>query len=167
MVPNGRASPGPARPQYWIPWNATSQDMEVRDNGNIYPLNHPERVDLSLLQRDPFMRHPAINGESELSRIPFWRQWDNAVMYDEYRECQVESHAAKVCGRPTRSGCEDYSHYGDGMPICDECERESRNKFLGSFQDIVMTMRQYLCVSDTQSYSPFSLPWGSLSPVYS
>ncbi|OTA53346.1 hypothetical protein K449DRAFT_390462 [Hypoxylon sp. EC38] len=141
-------SPGPARPQYWIPWDAKNSDIQVIDNSHIYPVDHPEYVSMPAVQRDPYMFHPVEDGQSALASIPFWRVWDNGIMYPKQRECQAESHGAKACGKATYTGCEDHTHSGEGMPICEECEQESRDRFILAFSPLVMNMRQYLCVSN-------------------
>ncbi|KAI1412331.1 hypothetical protein F5Y13DRAFT_199964 [Hypoxylon sp. FL1857] len=147
-------SPGSARPLYWIPWNTTNQQAQIIDNSNLFPADHPERVDMRKLVRNPFMEHPVENGESVLSSIPFWRYWENGIMYFNDRPCQEESHSGMSCQKPTRAGCEDYTHFGEGMPICEESEQTSRTKFLAAFNPLVMNMRQYLCWECTTGSFP-------------
>ncbi|KAK6955658.1 hypothetical protein Daesc_003301 [Daldinia eschscholtzii] len=143
-VPSHATTPGPARPQYWIPWTTKSEDIPIFDNTTYYPEGRPERINLSAIRREPFRDHPNENAESVLSTIPFLRLWDEGEMYPTDRPCQQETHTG-VCGNPTLRGCEDTSHIGDGTPICDECEATNREKFYAEFSIIALQLRQYLC----------------------
>ncbi|KAI0112754.1 hypothetical protein F4776DRAFT_656791 [Hypoxylon sp. NC0597] len=154
-VPVDRAlSPGPGRPQFWIPWNVKSGDIQVADNSNVYPFDHPEFISTTIVQHNPFMFHPVEDGQSALASIPFWRVWDNAVMFHNQRECQAENYSTNACGNVTFTGCEDQTHSGDGMPICERCEQESRTRFIQAFEPLVMNMRQYLCWECTNGTYP-------------
>ncbi|KAI1802338.1 hypothetical protein F4811DRAFT_573142 [Daldinia bambusicola] len=137
-------SPGPARPQYWIPWTTKSEDMPVYDNRSYFKEGSPERVNLSAIRRNPFRSHPNENAESVLSAIPFWRTWDNGTMYPTRRPCQHENNTG-TCNKETDRGCEDTSHIEEGVPICDECEVVSRESFYTEFTILAQQMRQYLC----------------------
>ncbi|KAI1471677.1 uncharacterized protein F4812DRAFT_467665 [Daldinia caldariorum] len=137
-------SPGPARPQYWIPWATKSDDIPVYDNSLYFKPGSPERINLGAIRRNPFKSHPNENAESVLSTIPFRRMWDEGHMYSTRRPCQEENHTGK-CNKDTDRGCEDTSHIGEGVPICDECEATNREKFYTEFTILALQMRQYLC----------------------
>ncbi|OTB16176.1 hypothetical protein K445DRAFT_11142 [Daldinia sp. EC12] len=143
-VPSHSTTPGPARPQYWIPWTTKSEDIPIFDNTMYYPEGRPERINLSAIRREPFRDHPNENAESVLSTVPFLRLWDEGEMYPTDRPCQQETNTG-VCGKATLRGCEDTSHIGDGTPICDECEATNREKFYAEFSIIALQLRQYLC----------------------
>ncbi|KAI1653680.1 hypothetical protein F4813DRAFT_393446 [Daldinia decipiens] len=146
LIPLTRpASPGPARPSYWIPWNTKSADIQVHDNTGDYPEGSPERVDMSAIRRDPFRDHPNENAQSVLSAIPFLRIWDEGAMYAIPRACQQEYLIDGTCGNLTTRGCEDTTHTGDSIPICDTCEDDNREKFYEEFASSALQMRQYFC----------------------
>ncbi|KAI0851923.1 hypothetical protein F5Y00DRAFT_258879 [Daldinia vernicosa] len=143
------ASPGPARPNYWIPWNTKSDAMVIHDNTAEYPEGRPERVNMSAIRRDPFREHPNENAQCVLSSIPFLRMWDEGEMYPTAKPCEqeymIDYMVGGKCGNPTKCGCEDTTHVGDGVPICDTCEEQNREKFYKELEITAPQMRQYLC----------------------
>ncbi|KAI0130689.1 hypothetical protein F4814DRAFT_456706 [Daldinia grandis] len=148
------ASPGPARPNYWIPWNTKSADMIVYDNTSEYPEGRPERINMSAIRRDPFREHPNENAQSVLSAIPFFRMWNEGEMYPTEKLCQQAYAIDGMCERPTRRGCEDTTHVGYGIPICDTCEGENRERFYEEFANVALQMRQYLCHQCSSGIDP-------------
>lgn len=148
-------SPGQSRPSFWIGWNAQSQGVPVVPNAEHYADNHPERVHEDRIQRYPFMQHPNEDAWSLLSSIPFYRLWDMGEMYVDDTKCAVDvDKMGNVCNRDTRRGCEDTTHFGNGVPICDECENESRQAFAQQFLYLAVNMRQYFCANCTTTTHP-------------
>ncbi|KAI0385557.1 hypothetical protein F5Y04DRAFT_246145 [Hypomontagnella monticulosa] len=149
-------SPGPSRPQYWIKRNTKSDDIPVVLNAHELPANDPEIVDPFLIQRDPFMEHPNPTAESQLASIPFFRRWNRAEMYPSDRGCAVEDPEGNFCGRQTRQGCEDTQHFGEGTPICSECEETSRQKFAAIFCELASLGRPLRAVSELRGRFDYS-----------
>ncbi|KAI1506173.1 hypothetical protein F5X99DRAFT_426191 [Biscogniauxia marginata] len=143
-------SPAPARPQYYVPVGTREESLGVIPNEDNYPADHPEIVDMTRLQR-PLAAHPFSAGLSPLASIPYKRIWTDGLQYTSEQHCQATSSqpTSSVCTNPTRSGCEDNCHYGDGFPICDHCEVQSRDRFMEHFQSMVMSLRAYACADCT------------------
>ncbi|KAI5864002.1 hypothetical protein GGS23DRAFT_562520 [Durotheca rogersii] len=146
-TPIGRPRlPGPARPIYWVPWELDPEQLPVMPNGHLYPPNHPNIVDVDHLKR-PLPPHPNESGESELSSIPYNRIWDDGEMYEADHRCRVSSQTGEECGNLTRRGCEDTTHTGQGMPICDACEEKSRMAFAQRFVHLLAHLRAHFCTA--------------------
>ncbi|KAI2602288.1 hypothetical protein GGR54DRAFT_654364 [Hypoxylon sp. NC1633] len=159
QVPVDRpASPGPSRPSYWLPYNVRPEEVLVFPNDNMFPVGHPERVDMASVRRDPFMNHPDEAVESALATIPYNRIHEAGEMLPAHliASCQVENRDGLVCGNPTQAGCEDTLHQGPGAPICDDHEMASRAGFRQAFMEngFIRQMRQYLCSACTNGAFP-------------
>ncbi|XXG97467.1 hypothetical protein Hte_003769 [Hypoxylon texense] len=137
-------SPGPARPLYWIPWNTRDEDIDLPIRYSRLDPSNPEHVDRRALRREPFAEHPNIDGVSQLATIPHWRIWNNGDMFAKSYPCEAENQYPGRCGKPTRSACEDTSHF-QPVPICDECEERSLREFRELFRRIEIDIRQNIC----------------------
>ncbi|KAL7624630.1 hypothetical protein AAE478_006199 [Parahypoxylon ruwenzoriense] len=148
-------SPGPSRPQYHIHWSTRPEDLPVMPNDNLFPLGHPERVNVEWLKR-PLPLNPGENTESQLNTIPYNRIWDDGVMYASVQQCEASTTRYVRCSNFTTAGCEDTRHTGQGCAICDECEQRSREAFMQKFSSLIMRLRTYLCAHCT---GPNGLPF--------
>ncbi|KAI1780729.1 hypothetical protein F4818DRAFT_435925 [Hypoxylon cercidicola] len=138
------ASPGPTHPIYFVPWNVRDEDIDIPHRLSRLPEHHPEYVDRGVLQREPFANHPCESGSSQLATIPYWRIWDSGDMLPSEMACETDRQFFGFCGKPTRSACEDTSHFRP-VPICDDCETLSHREFREIFRRIDLDLRQYLC----------------------
>ncbi|KAI1099487.1 hypothetical protein F4804DRAFT_321806 [Jackrogersella minutella] len=136
-------SPGPKRPQFFLPAKTKVIEISPKHNEHYPPL-HPNFVDFSLLKRNPFMEHPKEDGESELSSIPLIRYWDEGVMFPNQVQCAATTPEHLPCPNLTNCGCEDQSHY-TAFAICDDCEEQSRARLMTNVDFLTRYMRQYLC----------------------
>ncbi|KAI1489601.1 hypothetical protein F5X96DRAFT_695741 [Biscogniauxia mediterranea] len=140
------ASPGPPKPFFEPPAGVQWQQLGVEENAHLFPPGHPEVTDMTKVRFPPPL-HPSPLARSPLATIPYDRMWADGLQYAAEQYCHNISPPPVVltCTTLTRKGCEDTTHYEEGHPVCDRCERANRKRFMDQFDSMALTMRAYSC----------------------
>ncbi|KAI1379529.1 hypothetical protein F4677DRAFT_335492 [Hypoxylon crocopeplum] len=139
------ASPGPARALYP---EENADLVSVYNNSNEWPPGHANIIDLTRLVR-PRPAHPNPVPNPILGSIPLVR----LKQHYPTMECLATLENGQRCSKPTIGCCEDMQHITAGMPICDDCERASRERFAQEYMNICTGLRAYACSSCAGLYA--------------
>ncbi|KAI0847506.1 hypothetical protein F5Y00DRAFT_271061 [Daldinia vernicosa] len=138
--PNRRpASPGPNRPVFYD----LGTDPVLIDEPEPRPTKESGIINRELLVR-PRPPHPNPTARPVLAYMPFDRMFPGgALTAEKTMECLMHRDGAP-CRRPTRLVCEDTRHSAP-LPVCLDCEMESRRRFAYGITVQVEQLRAFAC----------------------
>ncbi|OTA94309.1 hypothetical protein M434DRAFT_384045 [Hypoxylon sp. CO27-5] len=142
--PNRPFSPGPLNA---IHDHGVDIDQVSTNIMNVFPVGHFARpVPGAIVRPQPY--HPNANAHPVLQSIPFKRILgpDGTVSDTPNLKClEYKGNQSPACGKATAAICEDTTHAPTGFPVCDDCERESRQRFAEEMNNMAMPLRSYAC----------------------
>ncbi|OTA59208.1 hypothetical protein K449DRAFT_466913 [Hypoxylon sp. EC38] len=142
--PNRPFSPGPLSA---IHDHGVEIDRVATNIMNVFPVGHFARpVPGAMVRPQPY--HPNANAHPVLQSIPFKRILgsDGTVSDTPNLKClEYKGNRSPACGKATAAICEDTTHAPTGFPVCDDCERESRQRFAEEMNNMAMPLRSYAC----------------------